>query len=68
VILAAMKKAEEGDALILRFWEVAGRDTDFSVTVEGRRFDARIGAHGLQTFRLDRTTGEWAETDLLERM
>ena len=67
VILGAMKKAEDGDALILRFWEVAGRDTDFTLTVDGLRLAVRIGASRLQTFRLDRATGELIETDLLER-
>jgi len=66
VILAAMKKAEEGDALILRFWEVEGRDTVFSLTVDGHKFDAAIGAHRLQTFRLERETMRLVTTDLLE--
>ncbi len=67
VILAALKKAEDGEALILRFWEVAGRETAFTLTVGGQCFELRIGGHRLQTFRLDRATGELSATDLLER-
>jgi len=67
VILAAMKKSEQGEALILRFWEVAGRDTKFTLTVDGRAYDAEIGANGLQTFRLERDSGRLTVTDLLER-
>jgi alpha-mannosidase len=67
VILSAMKKAEEGDGLILRFWEVAGRDTVFTLSVDGQVFKSAIKASRLQTLRLDRKTGELIETDLLER-
>ncbi len=67
VILGAMKKAEEGDALILRFWETAGVDTEFMLTVDGREHKVAIGARRLQTFRMDRRTGALAVTDLLER-
>jgi alpha-mannosidase len=68
VILGAMKKAEDGDALILRFWETAGRETDFTLTVDGREYKVSIGARRLQTFRLDRRTRKLATADLLERV
>ena len=67
VILAAMKKAEKGEALILRFWEVAGRNTSFKLTIDGRSYNAGIGAHRLLTFRLDQATGKLTPADLLER-
>ncbi|MBM4163561.1 MAG: hypothetical protein FJ222_03855 [Lentisphaerae bacterium] len=67
VILGAMKKAEAGDALILRFWEVAGVDTDFTLTVDGQAYKTSIGARCLQTVRLDRHTRTLTLTDLLER-
>lgn len=67
VILAAMKKAEQGDALILRFWEVAGQDTRFTLTVGDRTYTAEIAAHRLQTYRLERATGQLLPTNLLER-
>lgn len=66
VMLVAAKKAERGDDLILRFWEVAGKTAAFEFAVDGRSFHARIGAHQLKTFRLGRN-GALAETDLLER-
>ncbi|MCE9614837.1 MAG: hypothetical protein K8T26_11210 [Lentisphaerae bacterium] len=67
VILSAMKRAEEDDALILRFWEVAGRDTAFTLRVDGHAFKCAIKASRLLTLRLERKTGELFETDLLER-
>ncbi|HEY3396954.1 MAG TPA: glycoside hydrolase family 38 C-terminal domain-containing protein [Armatimonadota bacterium] len=66
VLLVAMKRAEEGEALVLRLWETAGKDTAYTLTVEGKRFRRRIGARRLQTFRLERD-GRLVETDLLER-
>lgn len=62
-----MKMAEDGEALILRFWEVAGRDTAFMLSVDGHAFTCAIKASRLLTLRLDRKTGELIETDLLER-
>ncbi len=67
VILAAMKKAEEGEALVLRFWETAGKDTTFVVTVDGHAHSAHIGASTLCTYRLDRRKQQFVPTDLLER-
>jgi alpha-mannosidase len=67
VILGALKKAEDGDALVMRCWETAGRDTRFTLTVDGRQFPVSIGAYRLQTFRLERSSGMLLTTDLLER-
>lgn len=66
VILSAMKKSEEDDALILRFWETAGCDTDFDIAIGQRSFKAHIGAFCLKTYRLDRESGAMAEVNLLE--
>jgi alpha-mannosidase len=66
VLLVASKQAERGTDLVLRFWEVAGRETPYSFTVDGTRFLATIGAHRLQTFCLDRA-GNLLAADLLER-
>jgi len=66
VLLTAMKKAHRGDDLVLRFWEVGGQDSRFTVTIDGKAHDAAIAAHRLATFRLGRD-GRLVETDLLER-
>ncbi|MHB9023028.1 MAG: glycoside hydrolase family 38 N-terminal domain-containing protein [Armatimonadota bacterium] len=66
VLLAAMKKEEDGEGLILRFWEVGGRNTSFSFTVTGQTYSATIGAHRLQTYRVGRDN-TLVPTDLLER-
>ena len=33
IVLTALKKAEDDDALILRFYEWAGKDTDVTITL-----------------------------------
>ncbi len=66
VVLSALKKAEGDNALILRFWEIAGNDTDFSFTLAGEPFRARIGAHRLLTLRIA-PDGSMTETNLIER-
>ena len=66
VLLTALKKDANGTGLILRFWEVSGKDTAFEFSVEGQPFRARIGAHQLQTFRLGRN-GTLVKTNLLEK-
>jgi alpha-mannosidase len=65
VILSAMKRSEDGEALILRFWEVAGQDTDFTFTLDGKRYTETIKAHCLQTLRI-RRDGVCEKTNLLE--
>lgn len=42
VLLAALKKEEQGDGLILRFWETGGRPTTFRFEVQQRVFNATI--------------------------
>jgi len=66
VLLMALKKAERGEDMVLRFWEVSGQETAYTFVVNGATFSAKIGAHRLQTFRLSRS-GELVETDLIER-
>lgn len=65
VLLVALKQAADATDLVLRFWEVAGRETSYNFSLDGRTFPARIGAHRLQTFRIDRA-GKLAATNLLE--
>lgn len=67
VLLVALKKSHQGNDMILRFWEVSGVETQFEFSVGGKPHPVRIGANGLQTFRLDHA-GRLVETDLIERM
>lgn len=66
VMLTVVKKSEQGDDLVLRFWEVAGQKTSFTFTVEGRAYQTAIGAHQLKTVRISKA-GNLLLTDLLER-
>jgi alpha-mannosidase len=69
VILGALKKADQEDALIIRLVESLGRKTSAQVTVEGkhtRRID--FDPYEIKTFKLkrDRQQVAWQETSLLE--
>ena len=66
VILGAMKKAEGDNALILRFWEVAGEDTEFTISLDGKQYSASINAHSLLTLKVDHD-GNVTKTNLIER-
>ena len=66
VLVMALKKADRGDDLVIRFWETAGNDTAFTLALEGKKHKLRIGAHRLLTVRVT-AAGKLTETDLLER-
>ena len=70
VQIAALKKAERGNALIVRLQEVGGRATECRVIVKGCRQRPRIeiDAYGLKTVRLARSRGRLVcrEVNLVE--
>jgi alpha-mannosidase len=67
VVVTVLKRAEDGDALILRAYESAGRAGAATITVLDRAFDANFGASEIKTWRVPRNPEEpIAETDLLE--
>ena len=67
VVLAVLKRAELGDALVLRAHESWGRAADARIELPrwGVGFHASFGAGKLKTFRIE-PDGSVAETDLLE--
>jgi alpha-mannosidase len=68
VVLTALKAAEDGDALVLRCYETAGRSTQATMAVFGHRVGFEIGRFEIKTFRVPSQPGEPVlETDLLER-
>jgi alpha-mannosidase len=68
VVLTALKAAEDGDALVLRCYETAGRSARASASVFGRKVEFEIGRFEIKTFRLPADSGDPVlETDLLER-
>ncbi len=67
VLVSSMKKAENGDNLIVRLWETGGKATRTTLTVEGRKYPLAIGAWQLKTVAIARRTGKMVECDLLER-
>ncbi len=66
VLVSALKKAESGDALVIRLWETGGKKTRFQLSLDGTSFSIEIGPWQLRTYRL-RRNGHLIETDLLER-
>ena len=67
VLLTVIKKAENGESLILRLWETGGKATQCHLAVEGNRFPVAMGPWQLKTFRLDRN-GPLTECNLIERL
>jgi alpha-mannosidase len=67
VIVTVVKRAEDGDALVVRAYESAGRAGPARIGVLGRTIDAEFGAHEIKTFRLPRDgDARVVETNLLE--
>jgi alpha-mannosidase len=69
VIVGALKVAEDGDGLIVRLAETAGRSADARVELPGwdRTIEAAMGPWEVRTFLVRADGGEPVETDLLER-
>ncbi len=65
-LIVALKKAEEGDDLIVRLWETGGRATRFRLLVDGKTYPIKIGAWELKTFRISRE-GIITSCNLIER-
>ncbi|HET7645927.1 MAG TPA: glycoside hydrolase family 38 C-terminal domain-containing protein [Candidatus Limnocylindria bacterium] len=67
VVLAVLKRAEVGDALVLRAHESSGRATPARIELPrwGVAFHAEFGPSELKTFRIE-PDGSVRETDLLE--
>jgi alpha-mannosidase len=65
VIVGAMKKAEDGDDLILRVVETSRRATTTRIELLGRAFEATFAPSEIKTFRIPKD-GEITEVNLLE--
>lgn len=71
VVLGALKKAEDGDALIVRLVETGGKRVTARVCLDGgpeQRF--RFTPHQIRTFRVTRQSSGilWQECNLLEEL
>ena len=65
VVLTVLKEAEDGDALVARAYETAGRPARATLEVLGRTWEADFRPHELKTFVLPHDGGV-RETTLLE--
>jgi alpha-mannosidase len=69
VVVTVLKRAEEGDAFVVRAYETSGRPAHATIQlpVLSRTIDADFGPNEIKTFRIPRDTEQpVAETDLLE--
>jgi alpha-mannosidase len=69
VVMTVLKRAEGGDAFVVRAFESSGRPARATIELPllGRTIDADFGANEIKTFRIPRDPAEpVAETDLLE--
>jgi alpha-mannosidase len=69
VELAAFKKSEDGNDLIIRIFEPTGtpRTVGVRLPVFGARKKVRLGGFEVKTLRFSPRSGKWSETDLMER-
>ncbi len=69
VEVSALKKAEDGNALIIRLFEPTGRSrtTELSLPWAGAKKTIRLRAFEIKTLAFNRKTGRFRELDLLER-
>jgi alpha-mannosidase len=63
-VLTALKQAEDGNGLIARAYEYAGKDDHLVVVLAGQQKTTTIKAFEIKTIRIDQQ--EWAESDVLE--
>lgn len=63
-ILSVIKTAEDGDGIVFRVVEYAGRKQTAALTFEGKTYDIPLGAHEIKTVKL--SGGALSEVDLLE--
>jgi alpha-mannosidase len=67
VVVTVVKRAEDGDAWIVRGYESGGRATHATLELFGRAFGADFGAHEIKTLRVPRAAAEpVVEVNLLE--
>lgn len=63
--MTAVKAAEDGNGLIFRLRETAGRETEAKLTWLGKEYAARVKAKGFVSYRLS-SEGAFTRTNLLE--
>lgn len=68
VVIAAMKRAEDGDTLIVRLFNPTGtpQTTTLSLPRDGIAVPVGLGAFEIKTLAIDRSGGSVMETNLLE--
>jgi alpha-mannosidase len=65
VVLSTVKRAEEGDALIVRLFEPTGTPRATTLTLDSQRIPVTLGAFEIVTLRIERS-GQVATVNLLE--
>jgi len=68
VQITAVKKAQKGNAVIVRLFEPTGRkrSTELSLPCLGKKMKLSLGAFEIKTIKINLRTGKWIETDLME--
>ena len=68
VQMTAVKKAEKGNAMVVRLFEPTGRKrhTVLSLPCLGKKIKLSLGAFEIKTIKINLRTGKWIESDLME--
>ena len=64
--MSAAKNAEDGDGIILRFVETAGKDTEADIDVKFLNFKAKIDFKAFEIKTLKLKNNSCAEVNLIE--
>ena len=69
VLLSVLKQSEEGENIVVRGYETAGREvkTKIELPFSKQSFEVSFGPHEIKTLRIDPTTWAITEIDLIER-
>lgn len=68
VLISVVKQSEEGEDLVIRGYEIAGRPahTTLHIPFFKQRFDLKFNPHEIKTIRINPRTWSMRETNLLE--
>ena len=66
VVATVLKKCEKSGELIVRVYEVAGKETKATLKLFGREYDIDIGPYEIKTLKIDLKENKVTEVNLLE--
>jgi len=66
VVATVLKKCEKSGELVVRFYEVAGKETKATLKLSNREYSVKIDPYEIKTLKIDLKRGKVTEVNLLE--